>query len=133
MLGAGNRPRAQPPWTLRQAHRTSPSISEDEQTTSGPVTDPITPADGGLIRPPLTLTTDSNTDSSFVLGRPDIGAIFRTILQPPLGAAGADGGQAVPTSDGTVVFACGPAGMVQEVQVRNFSVLQAPIFCHPVI
>ncbi len=71
---------------------------------------------------PLDAATDINSDDgvvTVVLGRPDIGAIFRTILPPPSGAVEADGEQAMPINDGIVVFACGPAKMIQKVQVSN--------------
>jgi hypothetical protein len=83
---------------------------------TGPAADaaaPSPPAPG-----PLAVLDDRDTaddsEGGVLLGRPDFGAIFRAV--PPPAAAGA-AGEALRPGDGTTVFACGPVGMIREVQV----------------
>jgi hypothetical protein len=79
-------------------------------TASDPFAAPSLPA----------IRVDAHSDDCGVIqGRPDLGGIFRDVLHqlpPPPGAVGVAGGMR--PGDGTVVFACGPAGMIREVQVR---------------
>ncbi len=88
---------------------------------TGPAADaaaPSPPAPG-----PLAVLDDrdtaDNSEGGVLLGRPDFGAIFRAVPPPPAAGVGvgAAAGEALRPGDGTTVFACGPVGMIREVQV----------------